>query len=223
MKGKFEDLAGRSFGRLTVEGYMGNGRWWCNCECGGTAIVRTDGLKSGHSKSCGCVHKERVTKHGFVNSEYSKGTMKFYLMWLNIKARCNNPNHKSYKNYGGRGITYDPAWEDFEGFKEDMYFKYLYAIKQMKIKDPSIERKDVNDDYHFENCIFIRRYDQMKNTRSVISCVATSPLGEEVTLRNVNDFCKQYGLNSSHVYECLKGKKNHHKGWTFRKLLQRSK
>jgi len=35
-------------------------------------------------------------------------------------ARCNNPEHPSYPNYGGRGITVDPAWLDFKVFYADM-------------------------------------------------------------------------------------------------------
>jgi hypothetical protein len=216
MKFKFEDLVGKRFGRLVVEGYMGDGRWWCNCDCGGTAITRTDGLKSGHTKSCGCLHKESITKHGFWNTDYSKGTMKFYKMWQNLKARCDNKNHKSYKNYGGRGITYSKKWKDFLGFKEDMYFKYLYAVKQQKLKGTSIERIDVDGNYCRKNCTFIELEGQLKNSRTIVSFIAISPDGKEFNTKNVNEFSKKYDLNSSHVYECLKGKSNHHKGWTFK-------
>jgi hypothetical protein len=221
MRGRFEDLAGRKFGRLTVEGYMGDTRWWCKCDCGGKNIVQTGHLKSGHVRSCGCLGLEssKCTKnvyHGFWNTDYSKGTMKFYLMWRNIKARCDNSNLKCYKNYGGRGITYDPRWKDFEEFKNDMYFEYLYTIKQLKIKHPSIERVDVNGNYNKENCTFVAFRDQMKNSRSVISFIAISPEGEEFTTKNVNEFSDKHNLNSSHVYECLKGKASHHKGWKFK-------
>jgi hypothetical protein len=37
-----------------------------------------------------------------------------------MKQRCNNPHTPGFANYGGRGITYDPSWEKFENFYEDM-------------------------------------------------------------------------------------------------------
>lgn len=217
MKGKFESLVGKKFERLTVEEYMGGGRWWCNCECGGKALVKTWGLKSGHSKSCGCFHKDKVTKHGFWNTDYSKGTMKFYKMWQSLKARCDNPNLKCYKNYGSRGITYDPRWEDFLKFKEDMYMEYLYVTKQLKFKNASLERVNVNGDYCKENCIFVEFIEQMKNTRDVIIFIAISPEGKKYLERNVNEFSRKHGLNSSHIYTCLNGKMSHYRGWRFKK------
>lgn len=97
-------------------------------------------------------------KHGDKNSS-------FYRSWCHLKERCDNKNCEAYKYYGGRGITYDPKWNTYLGFKEDMYSKYLYAIKKQKIKEPSIERINVNDHYCYNNCCFIEWKDQGKNTR----------------------------------------------------------
>jgi hypothetical protein len=223
--GRFRDLTGETFGRLFVLECLGkrNHRtsyfWLCECSCSKKIIeVRGDQLTSDKTRSCGCFQKDSVTRHGFWNTNYDKGTMKFYKMWQSLKARCTNSNLKCYKNYGGRGITYTPNWEEFEGFKKDMYFKYLYAKKQLKIKNPSLERKDVNGNYCKENCCFIEREDQMKNLRGIRKFIAISPEGKKTKGKNVNEFCKKHGLNSSHVYECLKGEVNHHKGWKFKKL-----
>jgi hypothetical protein len=67
----------------------------------------------------------------------------------NARARCNNPNHEHYPWYGGKGI------------------KCLLTTKEVKllwIRDkaellikPSIDRKDNNEDYTFDNCQFIER------------------------------------------------------------------
>lgn len=43
-----------------------------------------------------------------------------YKSWAEMKARCNNSNRKDWQNYGGRGITYDPRWEDYSAFRADM-------------------------------------------------------------------------------------------------------
>ena len=118
-----------------------------------------DSLLSGAIKSCGCLNDEKRTKHGM---RYTS----FHASWGSLKYRCDNSNCPEYKYYGGRGITYDPKWKDFGGFKRDMYFKYLYAKKQLKIKIPTIERIDVDGNYNFENCTFISKSDQCKNRRT---------------------------------------------------------
>lgn len=57
------DLAGQRHGKLTVlkihheKGERGQILWECLCECGGVAIVTTGNLRSGNSRSCGCVRR----------------------------------------------------------------------------------------------------------------------------------------------------------------------
>lgn len=223
-KSKFlEDLTGKKFNRLLILDWLGKGTWLCLCDCGNETKVKSGHLNSGHTKSCGCFGAEsrkatKNVKHGFWASNFSKGKAKFYKMWQSLRARCDNPNLKAYKNYGGRGISYDPRWEDFENFKKDMYFDYLRAKRIKKIKNVSIERKNVNGNYCKENCCFIEFTDQLKNTRSVREFIAVSPNGVEYREKNVNEFCKKYNLNSTSVYECLKGNFKQHKGWVFKSL-----
>ena len=59
------NLIGEKFGRLTVQEWVGNGKWKCLCECGNTILVQTDNLKSGNTKSCGCYQKEQASKANF--------------------------------------------------------------------------------------------------------------------------------------------------------------
>ena len=140
--------------------------WKCKCSCGKITIVRKDSLLSNRTQSCGCYQKEQVKKSKGRKTHGMKYT-KFYKTWQHLKERCNNPNNNDYKYYGGRGIKYNPKWNDFLKFKEDMYFKYLYAKKQLKIKKLSIERINVNGNYYKENCCFIELKDQSKNRRNV--------------------------------------------------------
>lgn len=62
--GKIEDLTGQRFGRLVARSDSGErsaGRsvlWLCTCDCGSTCKVNTGNLKSGHTKSCGCLARE---------------------------------------------------------------------------------------------------------------------------------------------------------------------
>jgi hypothetical protein len=80
---------------------------------------------------------------------------KLYSTWCNMKARCNNKLNDFYHRYGGRGITYSPKWETFEGFIEDMLESYF--------EDASIERLNIHKNYSKENCVWILLKDQSKN------------------------------------------------------------
>lgn len=59
---KMIDLTGQIFGRLTIIEYAGKKnkiiRWKCKCICGNIKIISGKNLKSGQTKSCGCLHKE---------------------------------------------------------------------------------------------------------------------------------------------------------------------
>lgn len=66
--GNFKDLTGHQYGRLRVL-YLssgrtpaGNRRWHCRCECGAECDVMPGALRSGGTQSCGCLHRERVSK-----------------------------------------------------------------------------------------------------------------------------------------------------------------
>ena len=52
------DLTGQRFGRLTVlrpaENIDQRTAWFCRCDCGREAVVKTCHLRSGHTSSCGC-------------------------------------------------------------------------------------------------------------------------------------------------------------------------
>jgi hypothetical protein len=57
------DIAGETFGRLTAltrieSDKRGRAQWICTCSCGKTRVVRAVDLRSGNSKSCGCLHRE---------------------------------------------------------------------------------------------------------------------------------------------------------------------
>ncbi len=63
------DLTGKKFGRLTVikdDGTRDNRAisWLCHCECGKYVHVRGQTLKSGNTRSCGCLQVERARAYG---------------------------------------------------------------------------------------------------------------------------------------------------------------
>ncbi len=128
----------------------------CVCDCGTFKVVKTAALKNSSSTSCGCYSLERLqsskgnTKHG------QHGT-KAYRAWKHMKKRCNNPNTEGYHDYGGRGITYDPRWENFSNFLEDMGHPATH--------DLSLDRKNTNDNYCKENCRWATKIEQSINKR----------------------------------------------------------
>ena len=65
--GKFMDLTGQKFGRLTVVERVENNKdnhiqWLCQCECGKQKVVLGNSLKRGLTRSCGCLSKEVTSK-----------------------------------------------------------------------------------------------------------------------------------------------------------------
>lgn len=160
--GKKIDLTNITFGRLTVveevtpsispSGYK-SVRWLCTCSCGSgkEVLVTTAHLRSGNTKSCGCLHKEKVSNHN------KSGTPE-HNTWRNIKARCYNKNNEDYPDYGGRGIKMCSRWLDsFENFFEDM--------GPRPSNKHSIERIDVNEGYSCVNCKWIENKNQARNKR----------------------------------------------------------
>lgn len=103
------NLVGQRFGKLVVVkeyGKIGNSyAWECLCDCGNTKVVKGCYLKYGNNKSCGCLHKEVITKHGMWKSRE-------FTCWSSARGRCFNPNDKNYARYGGIGITMCDEWRD---------------------------------------------------------------------------------------------------------------
>lgn len=67
--GKFMDLTGQRFNKLFVivkekEKRKGIIQWKCVCDCGNEKITSTVNLRSGKTKSCGCLKKESMSKVG---------------------------------------------------------------------------------------------------------------------------------------------------------------
>lgn len=161
------DLTSRVFGRLTVSkpvpkiNPQRHQYWICNCICG--AVLPVDGTKlaNGHTQSCGCFKREQVIKTHTTHGE-SKKTIE-YQTWCSIKARCCNPNSKSYVWYGERGITICDEWIDsFQNFLADM---------GRRPKGCTIERKDVNGSYSPSNCIWASNKEQGRNRRNNVIVV----------------------------------------------------
>lgn len=148
------DLTGRRFGSLVVISRAHNSdshhaRWFCQCDCGNTAVVYSSNLIRGHTRSCGCQKEERILKHGMCGSPE-------YQAYQGMIDRCFNPNNSEYRNYGGRGITVCDKWrEGFEAFYSDM--------GDRPSSQHSLDRIDVNGNYEADNCRWANIFVQAQN------------------------------------------------------------
>ncbi len=166
--GKFQDLKSRKINEWTVleraPNRFGHRAYWkCQCSCGHISEIASQTLLNETSKRClTCIRKIHIrriiklgTTHGFCRN--NKKPLEYHI-WNSIKNRCYNKNMKGYPNYGGRGITMSEDWKNsFISFFNDMGPK--------PFKDASIERKDTDGIYSKENCIWLKRSLQGKNTR----------------------------------------------------------
>lgn len=214
--GKAVDLTGQKFERLTAieptEKRDVNGCviWFCLCECGTEDVpVSSKHLRSGHTKSCGCLILDVKTTHGMC---YSREYASRHAMI----DRCENPNNPSFPNYGGRGIKVCDRWRNsFENFLEDM---------GLRPEGKTLDRWPDNDgDYELSNCKWSTPLEQQQNRRPV-SCGSAKQewffafnfeTGEWFEGNSQRMFAEEHELNSRRISDCLHKKQEIHRGWTF--------
>ena len=188
------DITNKKFGRLTPLRFSHynkykNPFWLCKCDCGKIISVRESSLRSGLTKSCGCLQKEVSTKHGMRNH-------RLYRIYHGMLERCYNKNCIAYKNYGERNIFVCDEWlSDFKSF-------YDWSMANGYKEGLSIDRIDVNKGYSPKNCRWADNKIQGRNKRNNH---ILEYQGEKYIL---SELCEIYKLIPQNVLTRLK------KGWS---------
>jgi hypothetical protein len=192
-----QDAKGMVFGNLTVLGRTSAPNstdaryfWMCLCDCGAKKKVATGDLNSGNVSSCGCAREDNHApiKHGLSDTpEYSA--------YKDMVGRCTNPKIKTYRLYGGRGITVCKRWlGSIEAFYKDM------GPRPGPGPGPGYELDRENNDkgYSKSNCRWVTHKKNSDNRQNSIRVRCKG------RTRSISEWAEEIGVTYESLYRRYK-------------------
>lgn len=176
------------YGKLVFQSEAGVNRhgkrlWAMLCDCGNSTTVIAAQARSGRTQSCGCLAKRGNPIHGLRDHP-------LYATWCNMKARCDNARHPQFKDYGGRGISYDPAWSSFPQF--------LAEVGEKPFPEATLDRIDNDDGYRPGNVRWADRTTQRTNSRQITLVKINGQT------KRIMEWCTHYHISIGSVHRRLK-------------------
>lgn len=187
---------GDRFGNLVVIGTSAprhkERTYVCKCDCGNEKTATSSSLFYGVTTSCGCMksvhlHESYIRSHGNKPLQ-SKDIVR---LRQNMITRCYRKSSKSYKDYGGRGITVCDEWlKDHDAFEK-------WCFDNGWKKGLEIDRIDNEGNYAPENCRFVTKMQNCNNRRTSRMITA---FGETLSMA---DTARKYGIKYSALQSSL--------------------
>jgi hypothetical protein len=164
-------LTGRRFGHLLVGRELRCDIYKCVCECGSKLTVWRSSLTKGVIRSCRACSTRKRSKY-FAHVRFFIGrdgkrhqrSSSEYLSWCACRERCFVKTNAAYPNYGGRGITVDPAWLPPKG----VGFKAFLKAMGPRPVGKTLDRIDVQGHYEPGNCRWADDDTQAQNRRCIL-------------------------------------------------------
>ena len=150
---------GKRVGNVVAIGRAEGWQMLCECDCGKTCNVQgatfIKSLNENRGLSCGCIKNSLISKGRIVHGITDSPTMR---SWSSMLDRCYTKNHKSYKDYGGRGIKVCEEWRKS--------FSTFYAFMGLRPIGTTLGRIDNEKGYFPDNCEWQTNECQANNRRS---------------------------------------------------------
>ncbi len=160
---------GDVFGDRTVIEYRSR-RSLCRCSCGREDTVSNGELVRGRGDRCNLCRAalngvNRVGKPSRCSRDLRDIPhdlyARLYIVVCNAITRCVNPDHHSWKYYGGRGIQVCQEWLD----DRSRFVKYLASLSGHDNPRLVLDREDNDGNYEPGNLRFVTKTVSARNRR----------------------------------------------------------
>lgn len=195
-------LIGKKFNYLTIvslsepqkrkDGFN-NTMVYCLCDCGINVVKNFSYVIRGKVKSCGC-KKTNLFKTPYVKT-HGLSDHPVFEAYEGMMRRCYKETCKTYKNYGGRGITVCNEWKNDKNVFFDWAFKNGYE------KGLQLDRRENNLGYYPGNCRFVTSKINVRNRRTTLFIIHN---GEK---RALAEWCEIFKLEYNMCLERVR------RGW----------